>query len=525
MIVLIGFMGSGKTTVGRIVAAKVGLPFFDTDDLLESQAGMPLAEIFRTKGEPHFRGLEREAVLDALSGREAVISLGGGSVGDPAVATALQGKNVVHLEVSYGEAMRRTGGDPARPMLHGDDPKALFEKRLGVYKMLAKKSVDTSHRSPDEIALEIAIAVKGSAVAAEQVQKVVVPLGDRSYDVVVGRDLLGRFPGYVPGLEGTEQAFVVSHPNLDRFAKEVEAALGDRGISVHQLRLEEGEASKSLDVAARLWGELAEKRAHRSDLVVAIGGGVVSDVAGFVAATYNRGMPLVHVPTTLLGQVDAAIGGKAGVNIPQGKNLIGTIYQPRSVLCDVDVLASLPEEEFRSGMAEVVKYGLIADPDLLDGIGRTYQLVYDGNSRVLVETVARSAAIKASFVASDEGDRGKRMFLNYGHTFAHAIERMEGFNIRHGEAVSLGMMAAAYLSEEVAGLSEYGVEVHRRSLSDVGLPITAELDLDALEDAWQHDKKYRNGVRFVLLDDIGSPRADVEAPRGAVGAALRRLAG
>ena len=525
MIVLIGFMGAGKTTVGRLIATKVGLPFVDTDELIAARASMSIVEIFRMHGEPHFRELEREVVLETLGGPNAVVSLGGGSLGDPAVATAMQGKDVVMLEVSYTEARRRLRGDDSRPVLHGGDPRALFEEREQIYARLAKRTVATDHRSPTDIALEVAAAVKGVALGQEQLQRVILSLAERSYEVIVGRDLLSRLAEFLPSVEDAEKAFVVSHPSLERLTKEVETSLIERKLAIHHLRIAEGENSKSLEVATRLWSELARAGAHRGDLVLAVGGGVVSDVAGFVAATYNRGMPLIQVPTTLLGQVDAAIGGKSGVNIPEGKNLIGSIHQPAAVVCDVDTLASLPEEEFRSGMAEVIKYGLIADPDLLEGLAETYRRVYDGHTGALINLVSRSAAVKASFVVADESDRGNRRFLNYGHTFGHAIERIHGFSgIRHGEAVALGMMAAAYLSNEVGRLDQYGLDAHRSSLTAVGLPISAQLELDVLEAAWRHDKKYRHGVRFVLLDSIGSPRADVEADRGAIGAALGRLA-
>ena len=526
MIVLVGFMGAGKTTVGRLLAAQVGLPFVDTDDLVQHRAGMSIPEIFSQKGEPAFRELEREVVLETLQGPESVVALGGGSLGDPAVATMLQHAQVVHLEVSYGESRRRLGTGENRPMLGRTDPKALYETRRRSYEMIRHLVIPTDHRSPEEIARQIAVEVKGSSVAQERVQRVVVPLRERRYEVTVGRDLMHRFTELVPGISKVEKAFVITHPSLDRYAKEIERSLSETGCDVEQLRIDEGEASKSLDVVRELWAELARRRAHRDDYVVGIGGGVVSDVVGFVAATYMRGLPLVHVPTTLLGQVDAAIGGKCGVNIAEGKNLIGTIYQPRAVVCDVELLSSLPEEEFRSGMAEVVKYGLIADPDLLDGIEEEYARIYDGHALSLINVVTRSAAIKASFVAADELDTGKRAFLNYGHTFGHAIETIQGFRgIRHGEAVALGMMAAAYLSNELGRLSEYGVAVHKRVLTGLGLPTTATLDLDQLETAWQHDKKFTGSVRFVLLDEIGSPVAGIEAPRGSVGAALRRLEG
>lgn len=524
MIVLIGFMGAGKTTVGRLVAARLGLPFLDTDELIVQKQGRSIAEIFRDNGEPAFREFEREIVLETLSGPDAVVSLGGGALADPVVTAALQGKTVVHLEVSWAEVERRLGRDMSRPMLARPDPLALYKARRSTYEMVRAMTVDTDEHTPEETSRIIAIAAGGPRAAEEHSQRVVVPLGDRSYEVVVGRDLIAGIADHIPSLERAEKAFLVSHPSTERFAKEAEVALLGNGVQVHQLSIDEGERSKSLESVQRLWSELAAREAHRNDLMVGVGGGVVSDVTGFVAATYARGLQLVNVPTTLLAQVDAAIGGKCGVNLPEGKNLIGSIFQPSVVLCDVDVLASLAQEELRSGMAEVVKYGFIADPEFLDGIGRKARLLYEGDARTTVSLVTRSAATKASFVATDERDHGRRAFLNYGHTFAHAIEKLTGFgDVRHGEAVALGMMAAAYLSHELGRLNEYGVALHKRVLEDVGLPTTAELDPKELQDGWRHDKKYRKGVRFVLLNDIGVPEAGVKAPGPAVRAAIERM--
>lgn len=524
MIVLIGFMGAGKSTVGRLVAARLGQPFFDTDELIEGREGRSIADIFRSDGEPAFREIEREVVLETLARKEGVVALGGGALNDPVVAACLQGKTVVHLDASWAEIQRRLRGDASRPMLRRGDPRALFEERGSMYQMVRTMVVPTDERSPEDAAIDIAIVVGGPGAAEEHAQRVVVALGDRSYEVVVGHDLLGDFARYVPPSRHAQQAFLICHPSTERLTKEIADSLTGEGAEVHRLTVEEGERSKSLETVERLWLELAAREAHRTDLIVAVGGGVVCDVAGFVAATYARGLPLVHVPTTLLAQVDAAIGGKCGVNLPAGKNLIGAIYQPSAVICDVDVLASLPQEELRSGMAEVVKYGLIADPELLEGVVDKARRVYDGDARATVDVVTRSAATKASFVARDERDRGKRAFLNYGHTFGHAIEKISGFgDIRHGEAVALGMMAAAYLSHELGRLSEHGVAVHQRVLDSVGLPTTADLDPDELKEAWRHDKKNEGGVRFVLLNDIGVPEARIEAPLGAVRAAIGRM--
>lgn len=522
MIVLVGFMGAGKTTVGELLAARMGLPFVDTDELVSKRAGTSVADIFRTRGEATFRELERDAALEALSASDAVVSLGGGAPADPAIAAALQGKRVIYLELPWDEVQRRVGGDPERPLLQAPEPKALFDERRRIYEAVATLTVSTGERSPQEVAAQIVREIGRTAGKASTPRRIEVPLGARSYDVVVGRDLLRDLPSLLPPLNGAEKAFVVTHPSLERFAKEAGDALA--ALRVEHLVIDEGESSKSLTTVQSLWRELAAREAHKHDLVVAVGGGVVSDVAGFVAATYARGLPLVHIPTTLLGQVDAAIGGKSGVNTPEGKNLIGAIYQPRAVICDVDLLASLPVEELRSGMAEIVKYGFISQPDLLNGAEERARRAYAGDAATLLDLVARSASIKASFVAADERDEGTRAFLNYGHTFAHAIEKVGGFSgIRHGEAVALGMMAAAYLSYELGRLDEGAVGLHRSTLEGVGLPVTASLDLESLENAWRHDKKHKAGTRFVLLNAIGDPEAGIEAPREAIRVALERM--
>lgn len=524
MIALVGFMGAGKSTVGKLVAARMRLPFLDTDVVIRRRAGKSIAEIFRDGDEAAFRELEREVVLQSLTGPDAVVALGGGAPAHPDIATALQGATVVHLDVSWPEVRRRVGGDVGRPLLQAKDPESLFQARRPIYESVATMTVPTDGRAPEEIAAQIVDEAAGVQITPETARHVAVPLKERSYGVIVGTGLLRNLSRLLPPLVGAEKAFVLTHPSVERFAKEVGDALSERGLVVEHLVIDEGESSKSLDTVEALWRELATRKAHKRDVVVGVGGGVISDVAGFVAATYARGLPLVHVATTLLAQVDAAIGGKCGVNLPEGKNLIGAIYQPLAVICDVDLLGSLPVEELRSGMAEVVKYGFIAEPELLDDIEERAGRAYESDAATLVELVARSAAIKASVVAADERDEGRRAFLNYGHTFAHAIERLRGFKeIRHGEAVALGMMAAAYLSNELGRLDDFGVALHRRVLATVGLPVTAALGLDEMEEAWQHDKKHQGGTRFVLLNAIGDPQAGIKAPRDAVKTALERM--
>lgn len=355
-------------------------------------------------------------------------------------------------------------------------------------------------------------------------RRIPVDLGERSYDVVVGRGLVPTLGELLPNFPDAEKAFVITHPSLHPHMRAAAASLEKRGLEVEVVFIPEGEPSKSLEQIAALYDELAARGAHRHDVVVTFGGGVVSDAAGFVASTYARGMPLVHVPTTLLGQVDAAIGGKTAINLARGKNLVGTIYQPAMVVCDVDLLASCPVEEMRSGMAEVIKYGFIAAPDLLGVVEAHGAQLLSSESSELVDIVAHSAAIKASVVSSDEREHGVREHLNYGHTFAHAFEKVSSFGaLRHGEAVALGMMAAAYLAEELDRIDDQVVALHARVLVSVGLPTSASFDLDELEGAWKLDKKYRKGVRFVLLAGLGKPQGGVEAPRSALTTTIERL--
>ena len=355
-------------------------------------------------------------------------------------------------------------------------------------------------------------------------RRIPVDLEDRSYEVVVGRGLMTTLDTFVPDLRDAEKAFVITHPSLHPHVQEAVASLS-RVLEVEVAFIPEGETSKSLDQIAALYEEFAARGAHRHDIVVTFGGGVVSDAAGFVASTYARGMPLIHVPTTLLGQVDAAIGGKTAINLARGKNLVGTIYQPIAVVCDVDLLASCPAEEMRSGMAEVIKYGFIAQPDLLELIGSRGMRLLDPASSELVDIVSHSAAIKASIVSSDEREHGVREHLNYGHTFAHAFEKVASFGtLRHGEAVALGMMAAAYLAEELDRIDDQVVALHASVLGAVGLPTSATFDLDQLDEAWRLDKKYRKGLRFVLLAGLGNPEGGVEVPSSALRTTIERLA-
>ncbi len=327
------------------------------------------------------------------------------------------------------------------------------------------------------------------------------------YEVVVGS-------GAAAGLRGllrpdVARVAIVHPPVLAARARALRASLD--GLDVHLLEVPDGEAAKTSDVAAFCWGVLAEAGFTRSDVVVGLGGGSTTDLAGFVAATWLRGVAFVTVPTTVLGMVDAAVGGKTGINLPTGKNLVGSFHEPLGVLCDLDVLGDLPAAEVRSGLAEVVKCGFIADPRILELVEADAREVQRPDSPVLAEVVARGIAVKAATVAGDLRETGAgggigREALNYGHTLGHAIERAEHFGVRHGEAISVGMVFAAELARLAGRIDDDLVQRHRATLASVGLPTAyhGPAGYDALLAGMRLDKKTRGTeLRFVVLDGVG----------------------
>ena len=328
--------------------------------------------------------------------------------------------------------------------------------------------------------------------------------GDRPYDVVIGSGVTAELPAL---LGGDVRRVLLVHPaGLAELVPPVERDLLAAGCEVVLAPVPDGEAAKTAEVAADLWSLLGRRGLTRSDAVVAVGGGATTDLAGFVAATWLRGIAVVHVPTTLLGMVDAAVGGKTAIDTTEGKNLVGAFHPPSGVLCDLATLRTLPRAELVSGLAEVVKTGFVADERILDLVEADPSGALDATSDTVRELVERSVAFKARVVTDDLRETGAREVLNYGHTLGHAVELVEKYRWRHGEAVSVGLVYAAELAAAVGRLPADVVQRHRAVLSSLGLPTTYDGPWPAVRDAMRVDKKARGAtLRFVVLDGIGRP--------------------
>jgi 3-dehydroquinate synthase len=354
--------------------------------------------------------------------------------------------------------------------------------------------------------------------------------GASPYDVVVGHDLAGRLPGMLG--PGVRRVALVHAAGLTVQARDVEARLAE-AFAVLPLAVPDGEAAKTAAVAASCWEALGDAGFTRSDAVVTLGGGATTDLGGFVAATWLRGVRVVHVPTTLLGMVDAAVGGKTGIDTAAGKNLVGSFHEPAGVLCDLDTLRSLPPAELRAGMGEVVKCGFVADPEILRLVEETEPADLTAGSAVLRELVERSIRVKIDVVVADLKETGGvsghpgREVLNYGHTMGHAVERASGYALRHGEAVAIGCCYVAELAVRAGSLPRAVADRHRAVFDRVGLPTTwAGASYESLREAMAVDKKSRGStLRFVVLDELARPRVLSGPPEEALRAAYDVMTG
>ena len=526
VVVLVGFMGAGKTTAGHIIAERLGRPFVDSDVLIEQRLGRDIRDIFATEGEAHFRQLEHVTVTGLVRGPEAVIALGGGAVEDPRSRAVLRNARVVYLRVGYDEAMARVKSDEFRPMLHRPDLDEVYKRRLPLYEDLAVLTVDTDGRRPDAVALDVLAGLTRLPSTPPGSSSVfVTPVGG-SYYAHIGPGLTGQLEGLLPPLPEAERALIVEAAEDAGTAARVADQLAGAGLPAHRVALPDTQESKTFRSVEYLADALAEHAIHKDDLVVAVGGEAICDVAGFVAATFNRGMRLCLVPTTLVAQADSAVGGKSAINLDRGRNLVGAIHQPVAVISDIEVACGNAGRGFRAGLAEIAKHALISSSDLLGHLTGALAAVVKGDPDAVQRATTRSVEIKADIVSRDEREQGDRVVLNYGHTFAHAIELIRGSAADdQGEAVALGMMAAAHLAFRQGRIPAAVVERHRELLIGLGLPTQGEFRLRDMEQAWMRDKKYRHGVRFVVLNALGRPEGGVTADTATLDGALRDLAG
>jgi 3-dehydroquinate synthase len=353
-----------------------------------------------------------------------------------------------------------------------------------------------------------------------------VPLGARSYEIKIGPGLLKELGRHCASLKLGHRCAIISDRNVaPKFAKTAQASLKKAGFDSVLITVPAGETAKSLKVVEQCYDALAKHRLERKSFIVALGGGVVGDLAGFVAASYLRGIAFVQVPTTLLAQVDSSVGGKVGVNLKAGKNLVGAFHQPRLVLCDLDTLRTLPLREFRAGLAEVIKYGIIYDAALFARLERDLRKLLKRNSDTLMDVIARCCEIKADVVAQDETESSLRAILNFGHTIGHAIENISGYGkYLHGEAISIGQVAAAKISASILGLSLNDVERIRQLFKATGLPTQIKLSTaqrKKLFAAMHLDKKVTAGeIKFVLAKSIGEVIWGQQVPESAIQEAL-----
>ena len=503
-LVFIGFMGAGKSSAARAAADALGVEAVDADDAVERELGTTIEDFFERHGEAAFREREERVVgelLEAAAG--SAIALGGGSLGSERVRRALGRHTAVLLEVDPGKAWRRARGG-ARPLARDRDRfLALHAQRAPVYEEAATAFLPTSSASLVRRALPSLVALEGAPPGTRLVW---ARSASGDHPVFVGRGVVSEGPRLAPG---PGRPFVVT----DEVVGDLYA--GRLAGPAARVTIPPGEPHKTLETAGRVLRDLARAGMTRGDHVVALGGGVVGDLAGFCAATYQRGVPVVHLPTTLVAQVDSAYGGKTGVDLPEAKNYVGAYHQPAAVLTDPDCLSTLPAEELAAGYAEVVKTALIAG-------GRLWERVRSGARGDEEDVILACARTKLAVVAGDERDAGRRQVLNLGHTVGHALETATGYSrYRHGEAVGLGLLAALRLS----GRDDLRAEVSGL-LAARGLPVTMEADPVEVARATARDKKRSSDgeVPLVLVEAPGDVRTGCRVAPDALAAAVAELA-
>jgi shikimate kinase/3-dehydroquinate synthase len=521
-------MGAGKTTIGRILARKLGKRFIDSDHEIEARTGASIPWIFEIEGEASFRRREAEVIRDLTAQDGIVLATGGGAVLDPDSRAYLKARGrVVYLRANVASIMLRTSHDKNRPLLQTADPRKKLEEltaqREPLYREIADLVIDTGRPNVQSMVQTIlaqlcALDSSGAGPArspeptpsmSEQSRiQLNVSLGERSYPITIGAGLLADPALLAAHIAGRKVAIVTNTTVAPLYLARVAQPLRAAGHDVLEVVLPDGEQYKTWASLMQVFDALLANKCDRKTTLVALGGGVIGDLTGFAAASYMRGVPFVQIPTTLLSQVDSSVGGKTGLNHPLGKNMIGAFYQPRAVLADTATLHTLPARELSAGLAEVIKHGAIIDAEFFGWIEHNIGKLMARDAQALAHAISRSCEIKADVVRQDEREGGLRAILNFGHTFGHAIEAGMGYGAwLHGEAVGCGMVMAADLSMR-AGLVDAATVARVRALVQAaGLPVRAP-DLGSARwlELMEVDKKNEGGaIKFILLKPLGAP--------------------
>jgi shikimate kinase/3-dehydroquinate synthase len=532
-VVLVGLMGAGKTSIGRRLAARLGLPFRDADQEIELAAGTTIPEMFQRYGEPAFRDGERRVIRRLLASDPMVLAYGGGAFMDARTREATREEAVsVWLRCSLPTLVRRVAGRDNRPLLANGDReetlRKLMEQRYPVYAE-ADVIVDCGDEHPDITTASVMDALLDWKPA----RKLHVVLPSTSYDVVIGDNLLQRAGALLAPKLPQKRAMIVTDKTVAGLhLQTLLDGLAETAISAGTIVIEGGEASKNLETYVSIVDQLLEARVERRTAVIALGGGIVGDIAGFAAATTLRGLPFVQIPTTLLSQVDSSVGGKTGVNTRFGKNLAGAFYQPKIVLADTATLATLPPRELGAGYAEIAKAGLIGDAAFFAWCERHGKGVVTGDREAQAEAIKRACAFKAQVVGDDEREEKPndgRALLNLGHTFGHALEADYAYDggLLHGEGVAVGLGLAFKLSVKLGHCQPADAERVIAHLSATGLPadlsmLNRRFSASTLVGHMRRDKKMRDGaLHFVLVRGIGQAFTSSDVPPEAVLELLR----
>jgi shikimate kinase/3-dehydroquinate synthase len=524
-IVITGFMGTGKSAVGREVARHLGWQFVDMDDVIVSRAGKSIPRIFAEDGEPAFRAIESDVCVDLSTQERLVIATGGGALVNPDNRRVMmRGGTVVCLKADPEEILRRVSDDDNRPLLNVPDPRArvadLLAARRAAYQAIPWQ-IETTGLSVEEVA--------GQVIALADIVTLPVRHPGGEYPIHIGDGILPHVGDALRATRtlravgvpsGTTVAVVSNTVVAPLYAEHVVESLQAAEFEPFTCIIPDGEQHKTLDTVAFLYDQFLVGDLDRSGTVLALGGGVTGDIAGFAAASFMRGVHFAQVPTSLLAMTDASVGGKTGVDLPQGKNLVGAFKQPEMVFIDLAVLDTLPAEEVRAGMAEVIKHGIIDAPDLLTELDSP-----NLQSPISISQLAYSIQVKIDVVEDDPFESGRRAVLNLGHTTAHGLERLSGFSLSHGDAVSIGMVAAARIATKI-GLAEPAlVERIETRLAAWKLPtVCPPYQADVIWEAMAHDKKKRGKtLRWVLPREVGAVEIVEEVPQEVVLTTLRDL--